>query len=65
MLDFDRVGHHSTSDDSTAYRDKEEISMWSSTENPVGKFRKYLETKGLWSEEEDKAWNAQARKEVI
>jgi 2-oxoisovalerate dehydrogenase E1 component alpha subunit len=58
------VGHHSTSDDSTAYRPKEEIGMWSETENPVGKFRRYLETKGLWSEEEEKNWAKDARKQV-
>ncbi|CAB3382262.1 Hypothetical predicted protein [Cloeon dipterum] len=58
-----RVGHHSTSDDSTAYRPKEEISMWS-TESPVGKFRRYLETKGLWSEEEEKSWAKDVRKQV-
>lgn len=59
------MGHHSTSDDSTAYRPKEEIGMWSATENPVGKFRRYLETKGLWSEEEEKSWAKDSRKQVL
>jgi 2-oxoisovalerate dehydrogenase E1 component alpha subunit len=58
------VGHHSTSDDSTAYRPKEEIGMWSTTENPIGKFRKYLETSKLWSEEEEQQWTKDARAQV-
>jgi 2-oxoisovalerate dehydrogenase E1 component alpha subunit len=65
LMQICRVGHHSTSDDSTAYRPKEEIEMWSATENPVGKFRKYLETKGLWSEEEEKSWAKEARKQIL
>ena len=44
---FSRVGHHSTSDDSTAYRPVEEIHKWMQEENPIQKFRLYLESKGI------------------
>lgn len=62
---LDRVGHHSTSDDSTAYRDKQEIEEWSSRNNPITRFYKYLVSKGLWSEEEDKEWREQVRDHVL
>ncbi|KAF4517811.1 hypothetical protein B566_EDAN003016 [Ephemera danica] len=60
-----RVGHHSTSDDSTAYRPKEEIGMWSTTENPIGKFKKYLVTRGLWSDQEEQQWTKEARTQIL
>lgn len=41
------MGHHSTSDDSTAYRSLEEIQKWTTDENAVQKLRLYLERKGL------------------
>lgn len=49
-----RVGHHSTSDDSTAYRQKSEISHFDTTFSPIKRFGKYLEAKGWWSEDNTK-----------
>ncbi|KAJ0183059.1 hypothetical protein K1T71_001035 [Dendrolimus kikuchii] len=60
-----RVGHHSTSDDSSAYRSLEEIKKWNTDESPVQKFKLYLEHKGLWDVESDKTWNKEARNIVI
>lgn len=48
-----RVGHHSTSDDSTAYRSAEEVQQWTDTDFPIVRFRKYLEKKGWWSAQSD------------
>jgi 2-oxoisovalerate dehydrogenase E1 component alpha subunit len=48
-----RVGHHSTSDDSSAYRSKKEVEDWNKTDNPLLRLQKYLINKGWWSEEED------------
>lgn len=61
------MGHHSTSDDSTAYRDKQEIEEWSSRNNPITRFYKYLlsSKKGLWSAEEDREWREQVREHVL
>lgn len=42
-----RVGHHSTSDDSSAYRSVEEIEKWTKDESPIQKFKLYLEQNGL------------------
>ncbi|XP_063381937.1 2-oxoisovalerate dehydrogenase subunit alpha, mitochondrial [Cydia fagiglandana] len=60
-----RVGHHSTSDDSSAYRSLEEIDKWNKDESPISKFRAYLERKGLWDEEADKAFQKEARSTVL
>ncbi|KAI9595992.1 thiamine diphosphate-binding protein [Syncephalis fuscata] len=38
-----RVGHHSTSDDSSAYRSKKEVEDWKQKDNPITRLRKYLE----------------------
>ncbi|KAL0879857.1 hypothetical protein ABMA27_002390 [Loxostege sticticalis] len=60
-----RVGHHSTSDDSTAYRSVEEIEKWTKDENPVQKFKLYLERKGLWDADSDKSQQKEARDIVV
>ncbi|GMH81490.1 hypothetical protein TrST_g5572 [Triparma strigata] len=46
-----RVGHHSTSDDSTRYRSTEEIKKWDNEDNPIDRFRRFCEAKG-WLDEE-------------
>ncbi|RKO92231.1 branched chain ketoacid dehydrogenase E1, alpha polypeptide, isoform CRA_b [Blyttiomyces helicus] len=60
-----RVGHHSTSDDSSAYRSKTEVSDWAKQDSPMNRFRKYLESKSLWSDEEEKAFRKSTRTEVL
>ncbi|KAF3425367.1 hypothetical protein E2986_07771 [Frieseomelitta varia] len=47
-----RIGHHSTSDDSTAYRSSDEIAYWTRY-MPIIRYRSYLESVGLWSEQRD------------
>jgi hypothetical protein len=49
-----RVGHHSTSDDSSAYRSLDEVQEWTNQDYPITRFRKYLEQKGWWNEDQDK-----------
>lgn len=60
-----RVGHHSTSDDSTAYRTVEEIEKWTKNESPIQKFKMYLENKGIWDADTDKSWTKEARDTVV
>lgn len=60
-----RVGHHSTSDDSSAYRSKREVEDWKRHDSPVARFRQYLEKKGWWSAEKDAAVRKQVRSEVL
>lgn len=61
---FFRLGHHSTSDDSTAYRSVDEIAKWN-IHTPLDKFRAYLESLGLWSQEKEKELVNSTRKEVL
>ena len=60
-----RVGHHSTSDDSTAYRTAEEIKVWNTTENPISKLKNYLSKRGWWDEEEEAKYVKQVRQQVL
>ncbi|KAH1245856.1 2-oxoisovalerate dehydrogenase subunit alpha 1, mitochondrial [Glycine max] len=45
-----RVGHHTTSDDSTKYRPANEIEWWRLTRDPVARFRKWIEKNGWWND---------------
>lgn len=60
-----RVGHHSTSDDSFAYRQKVEVEDWKRRDNPITRLRKWLESRGLWDEAKEKDLRSQTRKEVL
>jgi len=60
-----RISHHSTSDDSSAYRDVAEVQEWTDKDFPIVRFRKYLERQSWWSDAEDKALLAEFRKEVL
>ncbi|VDM81272.1 unnamed protein product, partial [Strongylus vulgaris] len=51
-----RLGHHSTSDDSTFYRSTEEVHEWGEKDHPITRFKKYITEKGWWNEEEEKKW---------
>ena len=59
-----RIGHHSTSDDSSAYRSVDEVNYWDKKDHPITRYAHYLQKKGLWSEEKEKAWKQTARKQV-
>ncbi|ORX72222.1 Dehydrogenase, E1 component [Linderina pennispora] len=48
-----RVSHHSTSDDSSAYRSKKEVEDWSKRDNPLARMRAWLMNKGWWEKSED------------
>ncbi|XP_037946349.1 2-oxoisovalerate dehydrogenase subunit alpha, mitochondrial [Teleopsis dalmanni] len=60
-----RVGHHSTSDDSTAYRSAEEIEIWNSVEHPISKLKQYMVRKGWFNEDEEKQFVKDVRKQVL
>uniref|UniRef100_A0A1B6ECK5 2-oxoisovalerate dehydrogenase subunit alpha n=1 Tax=Clastoptera arizonana TaxID=38151 RepID=A0A1B6ECK5_9HEMI len=59
-----RVGHHSTSDDSSAYRSIQEVQQWEEV-NPIQRFRKYLEQNKWWDEEQQNKFVADAKKQVL
>lgn len=60
-----RVSHHSTSDDSFAYRAKVEVEDWKRRDNPITRLRKWMEGKGMWDEEKEKQARSDIRKQVL
>lgn len=48
-----RVGHHSTSDDSSKYRTTDEIQYWKMERNPVDRFAKWISNNGWFSQEDE------------
>ena len=58
-----RRGAHSTSDDPTAYRETEESLRWEE-KDPLLRLRRYLEKKGVWTEEQEEQYKAKVEKEV-
>jgi pyruvate dehydrogenase E1 component alpha subunit len=45
-----RLEDHTTSDDSTRYRDEEEVEKWKE-KDPLKRFREYLKDHGIWDDE--------------
>ncbi|KAJ3464849.1 hypothetical protein MRS44_009635 [Fusarium solani] len=61
-----RISHHSTSDDSSAYRSADDVAYWKSSQrNPISRLYQWLEHEGVWSEDQDKEARRQIRKDVI
>jgi 2-oxoisovalerate dehydrogenase E1 component alpha subunit len=60
-----RVGHHSTSDDSFAYRQRVEVEDWKRRDNPITRLRKWLEGRKLWDDAREKELRSSTRKEVL
>ena len=60
-----RAGHHSTSDDSFAYRDRKEVAGWQQRDNPIVRLRKWMEGEGMWDEGMEKEARVRIRKEVL
>ncbi|XP_044474493.1 2-oxoisovalerate dehydrogenase subunit alpha 1, mitochondrial-like isoform X2 [Mangifera indica] len=60
-----RVGHHSTSDDSTKYRPVDEIEYWKSARNPVNRFRNWIESNGWWSDTEEAELRSSLKKQLL
>jgi len=60
-----RIGHHSTSDDSSAYRSVDEVRYWDQKGHPIARFGNYLRSKGLWDDQQEKGWKDSSRKQVM
>lgn len=59
-----RVGHHSTSDDSFAYRSRDEVVYWTEKNNPLRRMRKYLEDRQWWNDEQERKFLIECRQKV-
>ncbi|EPS73362.1 hypothetical protein M569_01393, partial [Genlisea aurea] len=60
-----RAGHHTTSDDSSRYRPMEEMEWWRESQNPVARFRKWLQGQGWWSGQHETHHRDSARQQVL
>lgn len=60
-----RVGHHSTSDDSTAYRSVDEVKHWDTVDTPINRIRSYLAERNWWDESQEKEFRSTTRSEVL
>lgn len=60
-----RVGHHSTSDDSFAYRAKVEVEEWKRRDNPISRLRKWMEARGVWDEAREKEAREGMRRDLL
>ncbi|XP_043255178.1 2-oxoisovalerate dehydrogenase subunit alpha, mitochondrial [Colletes gigas] len=59
-----RIGHHSTSDDSTAYRSVNEIGRWNRY-TPIIRFREYLESVGLWCNRQEQESKESIKRSIL
>ncbi|XP_055541151.1 2-oxoisovalerate dehydrogenase subunit alpha, mitochondrial isoform X2 [Wyeomyia smithii] len=59
-----RVSHHSTSDDSTAYRPAEEVEVWNTIEYPIAKLKAYMKRR-QWFDEKEEANNLKAVRQQV
>ncbi|KAJ5756894.1 uncharacterized protein N7511_007076 [Penicillium nucicola] len=60
-----RVSHHSTSDDSFAYRNRSDVETWKSKNDPISRLRQWMENKGLWDANKDRKLREQIRSDVL
>ncbi|RMC22979.1 hypothetical protein DUI87_00006 [Hirundo rustica rustica] len=59
------IGHHSTSDDSSAYRSVDEVNYWDKQDHPISRLRHYMARRQWWDEAQEKAWRKNSRKMVL
>ena len=55
-----RLGHHSTSDDSMAYRSVDEMNSWEKDDNLINRFNS-----GVLCEDVEKSIDVERRKEIL
>ncbi|PVF98308.1 putative 2-oxoisovalerate dehydrogenase alpha subunit mitochondrial precursor [Serendipita vermifera] len=60
-----RVGHHSTSDDSFAYRPRSEVENWKKTDNPLWRMRRFLESRNWWDDGAEEEMKERTKKQVL
>jgi pyruvate dehydrogenase E1 component alpha subunit len=58
-----RMGDHTTADDSSRYRSRDEVEQWK-RKDPIERLRKHLEKVGLWNKSYDQAVRAEAKAKV-
>ncbi|XP_033733719.1 2-oxoisovalerate dehydrogenase subunit alpha, mitochondrial-like [Pecten maximus] len=59
-----RVGHHSTSDDSSMYRQLNEVQSFD-VQSPILRLRQYLDKQGWWDDNQENQWKEQSKKDIM
>jgi len=59
-----RYGPHSSADDDSRYRKKEELELWRNTRDPIMRMRKYLTKQGRWDDAAEANMQAEIRAAV-
>ncbi len=59
------VGHHSTSDDSFAYRARQEVEDHKRIDNPIARYKLFLKNRGWWSDSEEDELKESMKKDVM
>jgi 2-oxoisovalerate dehydrogenase E1 component alpha subunit len=59
-----RLGAHSTSDDPTGYRSKEEEAKWAKLD-PILRFKHWITHKGWWDDAQEKELYATYREDIL
>ncbi len=60
-----RLGHHSTSDDSSRYRTNSEVQDWRQNHHPIPRLRNYITKKGWWTDNEESTLLKDTRTQVL
>ena len=58
-----RLGDHTTADDASRYRSRDEVEHWKS-KDPIERLRRHLERIGLWNKSYDQAVRSEAKAKV-
>ena len=58
-----RLGDHTTADDSSRYRSREEVEQWRK-KDPIERLRRYMEKGGLWNKSYEQAVRSDAKEKV-
>jgi 2-oxoisovalerate dehydrogenase E1 component alpha subunit len=58
-----RLGAHTTTDDPTRYRTRDELDLWASKE-PIGRYKAFLVKSGIWTDELEAETQAEADRVV-
>lgn len=58
-----RLSGHSTSDDPKAYRQNDEVEQWK-TKDPLARLRRYVDSRGLWTDAQQSAFEAEVDADI-
>lgn len=65
LLFLYRIGHHSTSDDSSAYRPVDEVKEWNENYHPVARINRFMKARSWWDDASETSLEADSKNEVL